>query len=223
MVSERTFGLEDIFNYDALDADKVLAELRDSGLAAVPGLLNENFRKKLVVEADKYFEEVPKADLEVIGPFEVKQQFNAKPDFEDSSLFVTLRSAFQELLLHKIGDHRVDQIFTGESLKFNYSELMRYPAGSVGISPHRDHAENINVVCIFAVGGQGFIYGCDDRAGSNPKKMPTYPGAVTFMRAPGFEGFKAKDRPFHYVADIDETRYSFAVRQVRSSSLQKQN
>ena len=53
------------------------------------------------------------------------------------------------------------------------------------------------------------------KTGSNPIKYPTYPGAVVFMRAPGFESFKAKDRPFHYVADIDTKRYSFAVRQVR--------
>jgi hypothetical protein len=60
------------------------------------------------------------------------------------------------------------------------------------------------------------LAGC---AGSNPIKYPTYPGAVVVMRAPGFESFKAKDRPFHYVADIDTKRYSFAVRQVRKSSL----
>ena len=53
-----------------------------------------------------------------------------------------------------------------EALDFNYFELMRYPPGSCGISPHRDHAENINIVCVFCVGGHGIVYGCDDRAGA---------------------------------------------------------
>eukprot|EP00959_Pyramimonas_sp_CCMP1952_P204514 4276581-Pyramimonas_sp.AAC.1 len=56
------------------------------------------------------------------------------------------------------------------------------------------------------------VGGC---TGTNPKKYNTFPGAVILMRAPGFEHTKAKDRPFHFVADIECMRYSYAVRQVR--------
>mmetsp|Transcript_25805 Transcript_25805/g.48979 ORF Transcript_25805/g.48979 Transcript_25805/m.48979 type:complete len:227 (-) Transcript_25805:250-930(-) len=208
-----------MLNPDALDVERVLTELRDTGIAAVPNIINEDFRQRLVAEADEHFASVSPAAVEVIPPFNVTQQFNAKADFEDSSNFMKLRKAFHKLLLDKLGSEVASKTFTGEELDFNYFELMQYPAGSCGISPHRDHSENINIVCVFAIAGVGFVYGCDDREGSNPKKYPTYPGAVVFMRAPGFECSKAKDRPFHYVADIEAMRYSFAVRQVRADRL----
>mmetsp|Transcript_357 Transcript_357/g.825 ORF Transcript_357/g.825 Transcript_357/m.825 type:complete len:232 (+) Transcript_357:176-871(+) len=206
----------EMLNADALDIEEMLKQLRETGLCAVEGIIKEPFRKKLCGEADEHFSTVPQAEIEVIPPFDVKQQFNAKSVFDRDSNFTQLRIGFQKLLLDKLGATRAASTFTGETLNFNYFELMQYPEGSCGISPHRDHAENINVVCVFTIGGRGFVYGCDDRAGTNPKRYNTYPGAVILMRAPGFEHSKAKDRPFHYVADIESLRYSYAVRQVRA-------
>mmetsp|Transcript_12044 Transcript_12044/g.20367 ORF Transcript_12044/g.20367 Transcript_12044/m.20367 type:complete len:227 (-) Transcript_12044:24-704(-) len=209
----------EVLNADALDLERMLTELRDTGLCAVEGIIKEPFRQKLCSEADEHFSTVPTAEIEVIGPYEVKQQFNAKADLAHDSNYGILRRAFQKLLLEKLGHSRAESTFTAEPLNFNYFELMQYPAGSVGISPHRDHAENINIVCVFTIGGRGFVYGCEDRAGTKPTRYNTFPGAVILMRAPGFENYKAKDRPFHYVGDIETMRYSYAVRQVRRESL----
>ena len=50
---------------------------------------------------------------QVIGPYEVKQQFNACADFEESSNFMRLRKALHSLLLAKLGPTKAASSFTG--------------------------------------------------------------------------------------------------------------
>lgn len=56
---------------------------------------------------------------QVIPPFNVTQQFNAKADFEDSSNFMKLRKAFHKLLLDKLGSEVASKTFTGEIYCWN--------------------------------------------------------------------------------------------------------
>jgi hypothetical protein len=98
------------------------------------------------------------------------------------------------------------------SLSFNSMVLQRYEEGSLGITPHRDGLSYVNLVCVFIIGGRGRFYVCSDRSGRDAKEIDASPGNVIFMRAPGL--FEAEDnRPFHYVSQIEEPRYTFGLRQ----------
>jgi len=98
------------------------------------------------------------------------------------------------------------------ALGFNFMVLQRYEEGSLGITPHRDGLSYINLVCVFIIGGRGRLCVCSDRSGRDAKEVDAAPSNVIFMRAPGL--FEAEDnRPFHYVSEIEETRYTFASRQ----------
>lgn len=55
-----------MLNPDALDVERVLTELRDTGIAAVPNIINEDFRQRLVAEADEHFASVSPAAVEVL-------------------------------------------------------------------------------------------------------------------------------------------------------------
>ena len=90
-------------------------------------------------------------------------------------------------------------------------ELARYETGSLGITPHRDGFKYKNLIGIFMIGGRGRFYVCSDRAGNDAREIDASPGNVILMKAPGFLG--RKERPFHYVTDIQGTRYIFGLRQ----------
>jgi len=92
--------------------------------------------------------------------------------------------------------------------------LQRYEEESIGITPHKDGLSYISLVCVFVIGGQGNFYVCSDRSGNNPIEIDASPGNVILMRAPGFLGSE-DGRPFHYVTNIREPRYTFGLRQKR--------
>jgi len=98
------------------------------------------------------------------------------------------------------------------ALGFNSMVLQRYEEGSIGITPHRDGLSFINLVCVFVIDGKGSFYVCSDRSGRDSIEIDASPGNVIFMRAVGFLGSE-DERPFHYVAGIRETRYTFGLRQ----------
>jgi hypothetical protein len=53
----------------------------------------------------------------VIGPYEVKQQFNACATFDESSNFMRLRKALHALLLAKLGPAKAASSFTGACVR----------------------------------------------------------------------------------------------------------
>ena len=61
----------------------------------------------------------------MIGPYEVKQQFNAKADLAHNSNYGLLRRAFQKLLLEKLGNSRAESTFTGAYVPFNQKLISR--------------------------------------------------------------------------------------------------
>lgn len=95
-------------------------------------------------------------------------------------------------------------------LVFNDLIVQRYPAGSDGITPHRDHIRYVGLVALLTLAGDARFYLCDDRAGGNPRPFGMAPGGLTLMRAPGFPG--EPQRPFHCVADIRRPRVSVGLR-----------
>lgn len=95
-------------------------------------------------------------------------------------------------------------------LVFNDLIVQRYPAGSAGITPHRDHLRYVGLVALLTLAGDARFYLCDDRAGTNRREFGMAPGGLTLMRAPGFPG--EPQRPFHCVAEIRRPRVSLGLR-----------
>ncbi len=97
-----------------------------------------------------------------------------------------------------------------QGLLFNDLIVQRYPVGSAGITPHRDHLRYVGLVVLVTLAGSADLVLCSDREGSDPRRFPMAPGVATLMRAPGFDGQGL--RPFHRVTDLDEPRVSIGLR-----------
>ena len=144
----------------------------------------------------------------------VYQQLETVLDFPEESDFLLLRDVF-EALLSSHAEFLPEYPFSFAPA-FNSITLARYPAGSIGITPHLDHLKYKNLLCIFVLGGKGKFFVCADRAGNGAREIDASVGNVIFLRCPGFMGI-AK-RPFHFLKDIAATRYSFVLRQEQPCS-----
>jgi hypothetical protein len=200
---------EPFFLPQAVGLDAILQTVAIIGAASLP-ILDETFRLALAAEAEGYPYH-PEDELVGSGEKQVRQQMGSCELFPPGSLFHLLAASFQAWL-----DSRLDVLPEypfSSCLRFDSLSLQRYPAGSIGITPHRDGWRFVNLICIFAIGGRGRFYVCADRAGSAAVEIDAAPGNVILMRAPGFLG--ANLRPFHYVTGIPAERYSFGLRQLR--------
>lgn len=187
------------------DVDEVLARINANGAASVP-ILPDSYRKALLEEADMY--EFQKQD-EIVGPAKVREQLSSVHDILSGSLFERLRDDFQGIIrLPRRGPSPFQT-----PLDLNEIVLQKYEAGSIGITPHKDFANNINLICVFILAGRARFALCDDRAGNNARDFDTTPGNVILMRAPGF--MSSDFRPFHFVSDVTELRTICAIRQLR--------
>ncbi|MDH3474790.1 MAG: alpha-ketoglutarate-dependent dioxygenase AlkB [Rhodospirillales bacterium] len=88
--------------------------------------------------------------------------------------------------------------------------VQRYPVGSRGITPHRDHLRYRDLVALVNLAGRARFFICPDRSGREAREIPLPPGSVLLMRAPGFAG--RSDRPFHMLSEVTETRISLGLR-----------
>lgn len=200
----------DFFLTRNLDTASILKDLSSLGATSIR-LLDEDFRVALLKEARDYTYE-PEDEIVGSGGRVVRQQLSSFEDFPKDSDYILLKNSFQDLLeerLARLGTYPFEM-----ALGFNSMVLQRYEEGSIGITPHRDGLSYINLVCVFVIGGQGSFYVCSDRSGNDSIEIDASPGNVIFMRAPGFLGSE-DNRPFHYVTDIREPRYTFGLRQKR--------
>ena len=200
----------DFFLPRDLDTASILKDLSSLGATSIR-LLDEDFRVALLKEARDYTYE-PEDEIVGSGGRVVRQQLSSFEDFPKDSSYILLKNSFQDLLeerLARLGTYPFEM-----ALGFNSMVLQRYEEGSIGITPHRDGLSYINLVCVFVIGGQGSFYVCSDRSGNDSIEIDASPGNVIFMRAPGFLGSE-DNRPFHYVTDIREPRYTFGLRQKR--------
>jgi hypothetical protein len=200
--------IEELFLPTNLNTDSILEELLSVGATSIR-LLEENFRVALLEEAEDY-DYQPEDEIVGSGDSMVRQQVSSFDVFRDHSGYVLLKESFQDLLEQRMAQLEAYPLET--SLSFNSMVLQRYEEGSLGITPHRDGLSYVNLVCVFIIGGRGRFYVCSDRSGRDAKEIDASPGNVIFMRAPGL--FEAEDnRPFHYVSQIEEPRYTFGLRQ----------
>ncbi len=97
-----------------------------------------------------------------------------------------------------------------EGILFNDLIVQRYPKGSLGITPHRDHLRYTGLVVLVTLVGSARFFVCADRGGSDPVEIPAPPGGAILLAAPGFAG--GKERPFHYLDSVTEPRVSLGIR-----------
>ncbi len=185
-----------------------VVERLSSDSTVVLRILDEDLRLRLLREAESYvYLEQP----EFVGKFNVRQQLASFSSFGQRSPFVLLKNEFQSLLERKLAN--IKEYPFQYPLQLNEAVIQRYERGSLGLSPHRDNLNCINVVCVFVIDGTADFYVCEDRSGKGARKIDSAPGNLIIMRAPGFLG--SDFRPFHLLTNITERRYSFALRQIR--------
>ena len=201
--------MEGLFLPDYFDIHRILEKLSTVGAASVK-ILNEGFRKSLLEEAECYTYE-PEDEVVGTGDKIVRQQLSSFEDLPEDSKYNLLKHSFQSFLDEYLTLIKPYPFET--RLAFNSAVLQRYEGGSIGITPHRDGLSYINLVCLFVIEGRGRFFICSDRSGRGSNEIDASPGNVVLMRAPGF--LSTKERPFHYVSDIQERRYVFGLRQKR--------
>ena len=190
-----------------IDIKRTFEKLSENGVTSLK-ILDENSLMGLLEEARNYtYRPLP----EIVGRGEnvVKQQMERFNDFSEDSKFILLKNSFQVWLDEHL--KRLEEYPFEIALDHNSLELLKYESGSIGITPHRDNFRYKNLICIFIIGGRGKFYTCSDRSGIDAQEIDTSPGNVILMKAPGF--LYQKERPFHFVTDIQETRYVFGLRQ----------
>ncbi len=200
--------IEELFVPTNLNTERILEELSSVGAISVR-LLEEDFRVALLKEAEGY---AYQREDEIVGSGDrvVRQQVSSFDGFPEDSSYILLKDSFEELLGQRLAELEAYPFET--ALNFNSTVLQRYEEGSLGITPHKDGLSYINLVCVFVIGGRGRFYVCSDRSGRDAKEVDASPCNVILIRAPGL--FGAEDnRPFHYVTEIQETRYTFGLRQ----------
>jgi hypothetical protein len=187
---------------------RILEELSSVGATSVK-LLDEDFRLALLEEPEGY---VYQPEDEIVGSGDriVRQQVSSFDNFPQNSGYVLLKNSFQDLLEQRLAQLEIYPFET--ALNFNSLILQRYEEDSIGITPHKDGLSYINLVCVFIIGGRGRFYVCSDRSGREAREIDASPGNVIFMRALGLFG-PEDNRPFHFVTDIKEARYTFGLRQ----------
>ncbi len=105
---------------------------------------------------------------------------------------------------------RLDPAPLSGPFQFNDLVVQRYPRGSLGITPHRDHVRYEGLVALITLSGTARFFICADRSGQDAREVPCPPGNLVLMRAPGFAG--GRDRPFHFVRDVTRPRLGLGLR-----------
>lgn len=193
-----------------VELSEAIEKLSESGATSFM-MLPKDFRNALLEEARGYtYRPLP----EVVGSGEnvVRQQMGIFKDFPGDSKYLLLVAAFKTWLDEQI-EHLIPYPFE-TPINLNTFGLLKYKTGSIGITAHRDGFRYKNLICIFIIGGKGRFFICSDRSGSYSRELDASPGHLILMRAPGF--LAKNERPFHFVRDIQETRYVFGLRQEAS-------
>jgi hypothetical protein len=196
-----------IFDLSHFDIHKIFQELKEIGATSFK-LLRDDFRILLYNKALNF--NYKKEPTEVNAKkYIVKMEVESFTNFPNNSLFYTLKETFQNFIINEF--KKVGEEIFETPLNFNSMILLRYPKASMGISPHQDNPKYINLICIFVIKGKGKFFICKNEKGDDAIEISSNEGNVIILRAPGF--LKSKQRPFHFIKDIEEERYTFGLRQ----------
>ena len=139
----------------------------------------------------------------------VRQDFEVSLGAEAERAFAHVARALERLL--NLSLEKVAPPPLAGRLRLNDIVVQRYGPGSLGITPHRDHARYVGLVAILVLSGRGRFFVCADRSGRHAREVSAAAGDLILMRAPGLWG--RSDRPFHFLADVTERRYSLGLRE----------
>ncbi|MBI4176071.1 MAG: hypothetical protein HY518_02625 [Candidatus Aenigmarchaeota archaeon] len=202
--------MADLFNVQDVDIRRAVESLyhpSHPGGMSIKSFLNDSFRKELLEEArgaaytkpPEYPGSRVEEDYDMCVLFDGERGI-LRPEYPG---YLLLKDAYESFL--------ADNLPPG--LGISQEVLNRYRPGSGGITAHRDFPTNINLVSIFVIGGQGRFYICADRERHNAAELENPPGSLILLRAP--RNWKERSqRPYHFVEDIKEERYTCLLRQV---------
>lgn len=197
--------LEYAFLTDERALAAAIARLPEEDAVALQ-LLDESARLPLL-EAARQLPYRPARPLVGEGARLVRQDFELSVTFPDGSPFHGLAAALEGLLRRALG--RLSPRPLAE-IELNDLIVQHYQPGSAGITPHRDHVRYEGLVALVNLAGRASFCVCADRSGSGARELEDRPGVLLLMRAPGFAG--RRDRPFHFLKDVSEERYSLGLR-----------
>lgn len=190
------------------DIQDHIRKIQKVGAVSFP-LLENNERVALLEEAKM---QMYSKEEEYPGTHGVHQQMSVTTITKEQTPKLHAFVNTFEVELHRAFLSTSDLFLLERSLAFTERRVQKYDAGSIGITPHTDGARFRNIIALIILEGNGKLYVCDDRAGTNSKQVKTDPGYCVLMRAPGFmcEGIQ----PMHYVEAITADRYITGLRQV---------
>lgn len=142
------------------------------------------------------------------GEREVRQDFELATAIPAGSPFHGLAAALEGLLSQAL--RRLEPPPLAAPPRFNDLIVQRYPEGSAGITPHRDHIRYRDLVAIVTLAGRARFHVCPDRSGRDAREVAMPPGSLLLMCAPDFAG--RRDRPFHMLSAVSERRVSLGLR-----------
>ena len=196
---------EDAFLADERTLAAAIARLPDEDAVSLP-LLGDGGRLPLL-EAAKSLPYRPARPLVGEGARLVRQDFALSVTFSDDSPFRRFAAALEGLLRRALG--RLSPALLHD-IRLNDLIVQHYRPGAAGITPHRDHVRYEGLVALVNLAGRARFCVCADRSGHDARALEDGPGVLLLMRAPGFAG--RRDRPFHFLEDIGEERYSLGLR-----------
>ncbi len=145
----------------------------------------------------------------VVGPDDrrVRQEFRLTMSFPADSRFRRLTRALEAFTAEALAAMANPPM---PPVPFNDMILQDYPVGAAGITPHKDHIKYRYLVAIVVLRGRGRFFICPDRTEEGAREIPSAPGDLLLMRAPGFAGVES--RPFHMLKDVTERRFALGLR-----------
>jgi hypothetical protein len=187
------------------DGNWLVRELTEQGGAAFPLISRERCAALACTARQCTYEKQPTT----AGKYGVREELSSCTEFAEKSPFVTLAKEITDFINDKLSlaDNKP---FDEQPVHFNEISLQKYPKGSLGITPHRDHRCYTSLILVLIVQGKGDVFLCADREKTSSRKLPTEEGTLTILRAPGY--FGSSLRPFHYVTNITEERIVFGMR-----------
>jgi hypothetical protein len=142
------------------------------------------------------------------GERQVRQDFEIADRFPPDSPFWALSRLVEEPLNEALA--RLARPPVPLPFRLNDLVVQRYPAGSRGISPHRDHVRYFGLVANLVLAGAARFAVCRDRSGTDAREVAGGPGRLILMRNAGFAGLRG--RPFHLLGCVTERRVVVGLR-----------
>jgi hypothetical protein len=190
---------------DHIDAGLLAAELYDPakpGVAVLKDIIATPQLLKKIQEARQHFRHADRYEGKVEQHMDVLYQDRFTPELAECMTHVTK----EYLKLHeKIGAS------AGFSEHINSIGIHYYPKGSLGITPHRDYAQDINLITILVAKGDAPFNTCRNREGEGSIAFAAPEGSCIFMRAARSPA-EQELRPFHYLKAMGEERYTIILR-----------